>query len=114
MKATHILIKLLLGGASILWPITFLLMWLVVGPGIYTRNIYLMALIVITILSLPSLMVFYIFNIYKSNSVAKDKRNLWAALLFFGNILVYPVYWYLYIWREHKKPQELQASQSTK
>jgi hypothetical protein len=32
--------------------------------------------------------------------VPNDKKALWAAVLFFGNMVALPVYWYLYIWRE--------------
>jgi uncharacterized membrane protein YqjE len=64
-----------------------------------------MVLTALAIISIPSLMVFYMFNVYRNNRIAKNQRILWVALLFFGNIIVYPIYWYLYIWREPKKLQ---------
>jgi hypothetical protein len=46
------------------------------------------------------LTVFYIVNVFRNGRVEKDKKALWAVVIFLGNILAMPVYWYLYIWRE--------------
>lgn len=37
---------------------------------------------------------------YKTNYVPPAKRQLWVALFFFGNMLVFPVFCYLYVWRQ--------------
>ena len=34
-----------------------------------------------------------------SFAVPKDKRGLWAAVLFLGNMLTLPFFWFWYIWR---------------
>ena len=34
-----------------------------------------------------------------SSAVPKDKRGLWAAVLFLGNVLTLPFFWFWYIWR---------------
>ena len=34
-----------------------------------------------------------------SSAVPKDKRGLWAAVLFLGNMLTLPFFWFWYIWR---------------
>jgi hypothetical protein len=44
----------------------------------------------------------YIFYIFKSKYVPKDKKALWVAIIFFANIFAFPVFWYLYIWRRDK------------
>lgn len=103
MKIIRILIKIVLGIASILWPVTFIIVFSIVRSDVSTKNIYLMILVVLMMLSFPGLLVFYILNVYRNNRIAKNQKNLWAALLFFGNIVVYPVYWYLFIWREPKE-----------
>jgi hypothetical protein len=46
------------------------------------------------------LTIFYIVNVFRNDRVAKDKKALWAVVLFMGSLLAMPVYWYLYIWRE--------------
>lgn len=97
------LIKVILGLLSILTPITFILMFVFVGNGESTTNVFFIILVALTMLSFPGLMVFYICHVYKISRVNPEQKHLWAALLFFGSIVVYPIYWYLHIWREPKK-----------
>ncbi len=60
----------------------------------------LFALHFLTMLWVMGLMVFYIVDVFRNDRVEKDKKVLWAVVLFLGNMLAMPVYWYLYIWRE--------------
>lgn len=46
-----------------------------------------------------ALMVGYGVFLSYTDRVPPDKKNLWAALLFFGNVFTMPVFWYLYMWR---------------
>jgi hypothetical protein len=39
-------------------------------------------------------------NVFRNDRVDKDKKVLWAVVLFMGNMIAMPIYWYLYIWRE--------------
>jgi hypothetical protein len=103
----NILLKILLGIASVLIPITFIVMFIVVGPGNSGTNIYLGILVIAAIISYPSVLIIYVIHVYRSKGISKEQKNLWAALLFFGNIIIYPVYWYLYIWRKPKMPTEI-------
>ena len=50
------------------------------------------------------LIAIYIYDHFHNDKVDKDKKALWAVVLFFGNIIVMPVYWYLYVWREEGRP----------
>ena len=102
MKIINILAKILLGIASILPCIFFILGAVVLTCG-SSSNICMAVLYVLTILSVLGLLIFYIVNVYRNNGVVENQKALWAALLFFGNIVIYPVYWYLHIWREPKK-----------
>ncbi len=61
--------------------------------AIFTMQILLWLLTV-------GLTIFYIINVFKNDRVEKDKKALWAVVIFMGNIMAMPVYWYLYIWRE--------------
>jgi len=55
---------------------------------------------VLTILWMFALTAFYIVFLFRTDRVAQDKKALWAVVLFLGNILAFPVFWYLYIWKE--------------
>jgi hypothetical protein len=59
----------------------------------------------LTMLEILALLVIYVVHLFKTDRVPQDKKALWAVVLFFGNVMAMPVYWYLYIWRE-RKPQE--------
>jgi hypothetical protein len=51
-----------------------------------------------TILLMFGLIAFYIVFLFKSDRVPQDKKALWAAVLFLGNMLAMPVFFYLYVW----------------
>lgn len=46
------------------------------------------------------LLVIYIRDVFQNPRVAPDKRALWAVVLFLGNTIAMPIYWYLYVWRD--------------
>jgi hypothetical protein len=43
----------------------------------------------------------YVFHVYRSDRVEQDRKVLWVVILFFGNMIAFPIYWYFYLWREH-------------
>jgi hypothetical protein len=49
------------------------------------------------------LLIIYIKNIFKNDNIEETKRTLWALVLFFGNIIAMPVYWYINIWKPIKR-----------
>jgi hypothetical protein len=63
-----------------------------------------------TMFIMAALLSFYIVHVFK-NPAIPDKRTLWAVVLFFGNVIAMPVYWFLYVWREpvHPVPPFLQV-----
>lgn len=104
--------KILLGAATI-WPSFYLvlffafmvLMFLAVGgdpnDGTTPFLIVLMfPLHLLTMLLIMGLTIFYIVNVFRNDRVVKDMKVLWAVVIFMGNIIAMPIYWYLYIWRE--------------
>jgi len=107
---TNILIKFTLGIVNLLPYITFISGIAIVGPGESTKNIFFVVLYILMSISIPFLFIFYSFNVFRNKDVAREQRVLWVALLFFGNIVVYPFYWYLHICREPKKVKELEES----
>jgi hypothetical protein len=60
----------------------------------------LMAAHLATMLIMMVLLVFYIVHVFKNPALVGDKRVLWAVVLFMGNIVAMPIYWFLYVWRE--------------
>ena len=51
-----------------------------------------------TILLMFALIAFYNVFLFKTDRVPQDKKALWAAVLFLGNMLAMPVFFYLYVW----------------
>jgi hypothetical protein len=56
------------------------------------------------------IVAFFITFAFRSKAVPTAKRGLWAALIFFGNALVIPFFWYWYIWRANANSDGATAS----
>ena len=114
--------KVLLGIATI-WPFIYIVLFMVFmfstffftrGDGSEVRTpegvfvpvlmVIVFALHFLTIIWIWALIAFYMVNVFKNDRVDKDKKVLWAVVLFMGNMMAMPVYWYLYIWRESGVP----------
>jgi len=54
----------------------------------------------LTIISMFVLLFIFIKNVFKNDRVNQSEKVLWLIVLFFGNMIAMPVYWYLYIWKE--------------
>lgn len=106
-------IKILLGLAT-LWPFVYIILFLVFvfstiffmpgtrgdesGPPFFFAAF--MAVHIFTMLWIMALTVFYMVNVFKNDRVEKDKKVLWAVVIFMGSMIAMPIYWYLYIWKE--------------
>jgi hypothetical protein len=55
---------------------------------------------VLTMLLIFALTIFFVVYLFKTDRVPQDKKALWAVVIFFGNVFAFPVFWYLYIWRD--------------
>lgn len=71
-----------------------------IGPSGSTKDPFLVTLGVLMFLSIPFQWIFYISNVFRNRTVARDQRVLWIVLLLFGHIAVFPFYWYLHIWKD--------------
>ena len=60
-----------------------------------------------TILEIFALVPIYLFYLFKSDVVAHDKKALWAVVIFSGNMISMPIFWYLYIWKISKENETL-------
>lgn len=103
-------LKIFIGLAS-LWPViyfcAFILFFVVtflsfaVGADEPPEIIFLIIpLHFLTMLWIFGLIVFYIYNIFQNDRIDGEKKALWAVVIFLGNMIAMPVYWYFYIWRE--------------
>ncbi len=45
------------------------------------------------------------FYLFKTDVVPQDKKALWAVVLFLGNMISMPIFWYLYIWTKLKEKE---------
>ena len=105
-------IKLLLGLVTI-WPFAYLILFFITifslvlfsagaetagGPPPLIALIFPLHLL--TMLVIMGLTVFYMVNVFRNERVVKDQKVLWAVVLFLGNVLAMPIYWYLYIWKD--------------
>ncbi len=58
---------------------------------------------ILMMLFMVALMIFYVVHLFRSDRVPADKKALWAVVLFLGNLLAMPFYWYFYIWPRDDK-----------
>lgn len=59
----------------------------------------IMPLHLLTMLLMFTLTAVYIIHAFRTDRIAEDKRVLWVVVLFLGNMMAFPIYWYLYLWR---------------
>jgi hypothetical protein len=51
------------------------------------------------------LLIIYIKNVFKNETIEETKRTLWAIVLFFGSAIAMAIYWYINIWKPIKRGQ---------
>jgi energy-coupling factor transporter transmembrane protein EcfT len=106
--------KLLLGGATLL-PFLYMIFFFIVifsfilfnsqgeaspEPGPPALLLLIFPLHMLAMMLVFGLTIFYIINVFRNERVEKDKKALWAVVIFLGNMIAMPIYWYLYIWKE--------------
>jgi hypothetical protein len=106
--------KIWLGIASF-WPIiymalfilfAFLMVLLAPGSGGELEGVFaimfllLMLIHFITIALILGLMIYYIIDAVKSESLSQNGKIGWIVALFFGGFFAMPFYWYLNIWKK--------------
>ncbi len=64
------------------------------------------ALDIATMLVMFGLLTFFIVYVFKTDTVPSDKKALWAVVLFLGNMVSIPIFWYLYVWRHPSVPEQ--------
>lgn len=51
------------------------------------------------------LLIFYLRNVYRNQSLSAEQKTLWMVILLFGNAIAMPVYWYHYVFRSAVLPR---------
>jgi phospholipase D-like protein len=110
--------KLLLGAAT-LWPVVYMFIFFIfifsmvfirvdeTGPGNLGASIAsIFTLHIFTMLLVMGLTIFYIVDVFRNERVEKDKKVLWAIVIFMGNMIGMPIYWYLYFWKDPIVPSK--------
>lgn len=77
-----------------------ILMHTVFGPNVTPENLAAFIFGVLSVCSIPFSMIFYISNVFRNRTVARNQRAFWVILLFCGHIAVFPFYWYHHIWKD--------------
>jgi hypothetical protein len=107
-------VKLLIGFLTA-WPFLYMLVFFVVvatsmlwmtrtpadgshSSGPPAAFLVLFAAHLLTMVLMVGLIAFYIVYLFKTDRVSQDKKALWAAVLFLGNMLAMPVFFVLYVW----------------
>jgi len=113
--------RALLLAAFTVWPFFYMILFMgfvvssifLMGGGRNNEPPFFMAALfaahLFTMLDVFALLAIYIVHLFKTDAVAQDKKALWAVVLFMGNMIAMPVYWYLYMW----KPLQLKEAAST-
>jgi hypothetical protein len=98
-------------GALTLWPFLYILIFIGVafvsvvgaresGPstGFPIGFALLFAAHFLTMLLMFGLVAFYVAFLFKTDRVPSDKKALWAVVLFLGNMIAMPVFFWFYVW----------------
>ncbi len=56
-----------------------------------------------TMLLIIALLVVYLRDAYSNPCVEDNKRAFWAVVLFMGNMIAMPIYWWVYLRRDPER-----------
>ncbi len=109
--------KVLLLGVLSVWPFLYMIlfmgsMFVMMAAAFAGSNpsgeapSFMMVIIPLhffTMFEIIALLAFYIFYLFRTDVVPQDKKALWAVVLFLGNMISMPIFWYQYFWKELKE-----------
>ena len=93
-----------------IWPLIYMGLFLLVfasafwsfnsssggdGPALFR---YIFPAHILTMLLTFVLLAVYIVHLFRTDLIPQQQKALWAVVMFFGNAIVLPIYWYLYVW----------------
>jgi hypothetical protein len=96
-------------GLATLWPVIYIAFFFAVvatasiaGGGdpdndLIIPEAVLFSLHIATMILIIVLLVVYIRAAYRNPELPDDRRTFWAVVLFMGNAIAMPIYWWLYM-----------------
>jgi len=101
------ILKLLLGFFTI-WPLIYLPLFIIsifsfiIIPKNIVDNMFMIIfpLHFLTMLIIFGLLGFYFLHAYKY--LTRTKKEHWMKMMFFAGFILFPIYWYKFIWKEEK------------
>ncbi len=69
-------------------------------PRVPHLGVYLIATVLLMGVLTWTLLAFYIIHASRCDAMTRDRKHRWQVALLLGSMLVMPVYWYKYVWRE--------------
>ena len=97
-----------------LTPISGWVLIMVTGGVSLNENEVLFYIITTAFILIPIQWIFYIANVFRNTTIAKDQKALWVTVLLFFHFVIFPFYWYLHIWKDddklEKKPETVVSS----
>lgn len=103
MGKTEAMLLGLVTAIPLAYMLFFFLVILLLASGAGTPSdrsfTFIFVLHVLAIVLIWMLIAFYIWHLFRTDLVSSDKKALWAVVLFLGNMIAMPVFWYIYIWK---------------
>lgn len=109
-------VKILLGLGT-LWPAVYqpIFMTFMFRPfaqamehgdfsGGILRSLIFMPIQLFTVLLVLALAVFFMAHAISNERMGRNTKTFWVVAILILHMLIMPVYWYLYIWREAAGP----------
>jgi len=101
--------RILIGVATLWMPLYMLLFLAFVGTSFFLAEtpqaahhmprmfMFIFPLHCLTMLISMALIAVYIIHAVKSDRLTQEMRIVWILILFMGNMLAFPVYWWIYL-----------------
>jgi hypothetical protein len=100
-------IKALLGVLTVL-PLIYIASVLVVINSVSGSSLSIVHILMMVLVT--ALWIYYMRDVFKNPMIPSDRRGLWAGLLAFGNIIVWPLYFWRFVWKAASEPDEDDAA----
>jgi hypothetical protein len=85
------------------WFCTLVVLFFVEGPPFgyfYYHRMVLWRLFLTSLIAAAVLIVAAMIHVMVTNRLDAEAKGVWLLILFIGNIVILPLYWYLNVWRE--------------
>jgi uncharacterized membrane protein len=99
-------VTILLGLVSVLplaYVAYFISYMVSLRPGIQPQPMALESLLSLHLATMGltvALTALYLVIAYRSSQVPNARRTFWAVVLFMGNVFAFPIFWYMFLWKQ--------------